>query len=74
MSLRRLELRYCFGVAAGCLADAGRLTALEHLALIGLPGASGDGGMQQLAPRLHTSLSSLHFTGFTEREVESCAS
>jgi hypothetical protein len=63
VSLRRLELRDCLGIAADSLAHVGRLSALEHLALVDLP-ANGDDGMQQLAPQLHARLSGLYFTAF----------
>ena len=68
-SLRRLRLSRCFNVPARSLAHLGRLPALEHLALSGLPRANGDEGLQQLAPQLHARLSALHFTGCIDEEV-----
>ena len=69
VSLQRLRLSRCFSVPAHSLAHLGRLPALEHLALLGLPSATGDEGMQQLAPQLHARLSALHFTGFIDEQV-----
>jgi hypothetical protein len=45
------------------LAHLGRLSALEHLALRDLPGATNDEGMRHLAPQLRSRLSALHFAG-----------
>ena len=67
--LRRLTLDLCSGVPACALGHMGRLSALEHLALIGLPNATSDADMQQLAPQLHVRLSGLYFCGFTDTEV-----
>jgi hypothetical protein len=68
-SLLRLELWFCFGVPAHSLAHLGRLSALEHLSLTALPSATGDEGMQQLAPQLRARLSALYFNGSTDKEV-----
>jgi hypothetical protein len=69
VSLTRLHLVSCSGVLAHSLAHLGRLTALKHLSLEALLNANIDEGMQQLAPRLHSRLSSLQFTGFRNLEV-----
>jgi hypothetical protein len=63
VSLLEVGLRSCYGVPPHGLAHLGRLSALEHLALCDLPGATNDEGMGHLAPQLHGRLSALHFAG-----------
>jgi hypothetical protein len=56
-------------VPAHGLSHLGRLSALKSLALFGLPNATNDEGMQQLAPQLHARLSGLEFNGVLKSEV-----
>ena len=69
VSLRRLVLHDCYSVPASSLTSIKRLSALEELALQGLPKAGGDDALQLLALHLPAGLTSLRFAGFTVCKV-----